>query len=544
MKSPLHILHLEDNPNDAALIQSTLETDGISCATTCVQTRDDFLSVLEYGGIDLIFSDFTMPTFDGLSATKMVRERWPQLPIILVSGTLGEERAVDALKNGATDYVLKERLARLAPAVRRAMKEVETRAERERLERQVIESQKMEVIGQLAAGVAHDFNNILAVIMGYSNLIIADLDPESPMRKYAEEIRHASERAVGLTRQLLVFSRKQIVKLVVLNLNDVVKDIQSMLRRLIGEHIILTINAGKETGHIKADVGYIGQVMMNLVVNARDAMPIGGKLSITTSNVTLDENYTRKYKKVIPGDYVMLTVTDTGTGMTEEVKAHLFEAFFTTKPFGKGTGLGLSTCQTIVQQSGGHIDIESEVGAGATFKVYFPRVNQAVEVTDNPIPTGPVPRGTETLLLVEDESSVRHLACNILELQGYNVLRANNGKEALQIVREHKGFPISLVVTDVIMPLMSGKVMAEWLKAIYPDLKILFTSGYTDDAISQHGVLDAGVEFLAKPYAPATLAIRVRAMLDKETDTAMVRKQSVAGKQKKSGTVKKNVRLV
>jgi signal transduction histidine kinase len=539
MKSPLQILHLEDDPDDATLIQSTLESDGIACAVTRVQTREDFVAMLEYGGIDLIFSDFTMPAFDGLSATKIVRERWPEVPIILVSGTLGEERAIDSLKNGATDYVLKARLGRLGPSVRRAMKEVETRAERDRLERQVIESQKMEVVGQLAAGVAHDFNNILAVIMGYSNLIIADLDPESPMRKYAEEIRHASERAVGLTRQLLVFSRKQIVKLVVLNLNDVVKDIQSMLRRLIGEHIILTINAGKETGHIKADVGYIGQVMMNLVVNARDAMPIGGKLSITTSNVTLDENYTRKYKKVIPGDYVMLTVTDTGTGMTEEVKAHLFEAFFTTKPFGKGTGLGLSTCQTIVQQSGGHIDIESEVGAGATFKVYFPRVNQAVEVTDNPIPTGPAPRGTETLLLVEDESSVRHLACNILELQGYNVLRANNGKEALQIVREHKGFPISLVVTDVIMPLMSGKVMAEWLKAIYPDLKILFTSGYTDDAISQHGVLDAGVEFLAKPYAPATLAIRVRAMLDKETDTAMVRKQSVAGKQKKSGAAKK-----
>jgi signal transduction histidine kinase len=539
MKSPLHILHLEDDPNDASLIQSTLESEGIACATTRVQTREDFVAVLEYGGIDLVFSDFTMPAFDGLSATKIMRERWPELPIILVSGTLGEERAVDALKNGATDYVLKNRLARLAPSVRRAMKEVETQAERERLERQIIESQKMEVIGQLAAGVAHDFNNILAVIMGYSNLIIADLEPDSVVRRSAEEIRHASERAVGLTRQLLVFSRKQIVKLVVLDLNDVVKDLNSMLRRLIGEHVILTMNPGAELGRVKADVGYVGQVLMNLAVNARDAMPIGGKLTVTTKNVTLDENYTRKYKKVVPGEYVMLSVTDTGTGMSDEVKAHLFEPFFTTKAFGKGTGLGLSTCQTIVNQSGGHIDVESEVGHGTTFNVYFPRVEQPLEVTTQPVLTGPLPRGTETLLLVEDESSVRHLACNILELQGYSVLRANNGKDALRIVREHKGFPISLVVTDVIMPLMSGKVMAEWLKTVYPDLKILFTSGYTDDALSQHGVLEPGVEFLAKPYAPATLALRVRAMLDKETDTTVVRKQTVTGKQKHPGSAKK-----
>jgi signal transduction histidine kinase len=525
MKSPLQILHLEDDPHDATLIQSLLETDGIACAMTRVETRDDFVAVLEYGGIDMIFSDFTMPEFDGMTATKIVRERWPELPIILVSGTLGEERAIDALKNGATDYVLKGRLNRLAPAVRRAMKEVETRTDRERLERQVIESQKMEVIGQLAAGVAHDFNNILAVIMGYSNLIMADLEPDDPTRKYAEEIRHASERSVGLTRQLLVFSRKQIVKLVVLDLNDVIQDLATMLRRLVGEHIQMTIVPGKEIGRIKADVGYIGQVLMNLVVNARDAMPIGGKLTIATENVTLDASYTRKFKRVVPGDYVMLSVADTGTGMTEEVKAHLFEAFFTTKPFGKGTGLGLSTCQTIVNQSGGHIDIESELGKGSTFKIYFPRVEQPVDVAAKPVPTGPAPRGTETVLLVEDESAVRHLACNILESQGYKVLQASNGKDALRVVREHKGEPIQLVVTDVIMPMMSGKVMSEWLKTIYPQLKILFTSGYTDDVISHHGVLEPGVEFLAKPYAPATLGTRVRALLDNETDTAVLRKE-------------------
>jgi CheY-like chemotaxis protein len=254
---------------------------------------------------------------------------------------------------------------------------------------------------------------------------------------------------------------------------------------------------------------------MNLVVNARDAMPNGGKLTIATNNVTLDDNYTHTHTGASPGDYVMLSVSDTGTGMTDEVKARLFEAFFTTKLKGKGTGLGLATCQTIVQQSGGHIGVDSEVGKGTTFKIYFPRVEQPLEVAVRPIQTGPLPRGTETLLIVEDDPSVRHLAAGVLEAQGYNVLRANNGQDGLRVAREHKGSPIRLVVTDVVMPLMGGKVMAEWLKTTYPDLKILFTSGYTDDAIAQHGVLEPGVAFLPKPHTPAALARKVREMLDK-----------------------------
>jgi PAS domain S-box-containing protein len=648
MKSPLHILHLEDDPNDAALVQSTLEAGGITCAATCVQNRADFVAALEHGGIDLILSDFSLPAFDGFSAAELVRSKWPDIPLILVSGTLGEEQAVDSLKGGATDYVLKGHLSRLVPAVRRAMQEVEehdkhqraekmiqserdfseaslnslpgifflydqagkflrwnrnfervsgyateeiarmrpfdffvgderdyiakkieevftegaTNAEahftakdgtrtsyyftghtiqtegktcligigidisgREKLEAQFIEAQKMEVVGHLASGVAHDFNNILAVIVGYSDLAMQALGPKDPLRKHLGEIRHATERAAGLTRQLLIFSRKQTVLPVVLDLNDVVKDLKKMLRRLIDENIELTIVPGKQTGRVKADSGYVGQVLMNLVVNARDAMPNGGKLTIATNNVTLDENYARTHTGAIPGlpaeasakagDYVMLSVSDTGTGMTEEVKARLFEAFFTTKPKGKGTGLGLATCQTIVQQSGGHIGVYSEVGKGTTFKIYFPRVEQPMDISTKPGETSPLPRGTETLLLVEDEPAVRHLATRVLEAQGYNVLRANNGQDALHVAREHKGSPIRLVVTDVIMPLMGGKVMAEWLKTTYPDLKILFTSGYTDDAIAQHGVFDAGVEFLPKPYTPASLSCKVREMLDK-----------------------------
>jgi CheY-like chemotaxis protein len=255
---------------------------------------------------------------------------------------------------------------------------------------------------------------------------------------------------------------------------------------------------------------------MNLVVNARDAMPNGGKITIATNNATLDENYARTHTGAVPGRYVMFSVSDTGTGMTGEVKARLFEAFFTTKAKGKGTGLGLATCHTIVQQSGGYIGVYSELGKGTTFEIYFPLVDLPLDVAAKPSQTQPLPRGMETLLVVEDEPSLRHLARHVLETQGYHVLSAANGQDALHAAREHKGSPIRLVVTDVIMPLMGGKVMAEWLQTANPDLKILFTSGYTDDSITRHGVLDKGVEFLPKPYTQATMVCKVREMLDKK----------------------------
>jgi two-component system cell cycle sensor histidine kinase/response regulator CckA len=382
------------------------------------------------------------------------------------------------------------------------------------LEAQLIEAQKMEVLGHLAGGVAHDFNNILAVIMGYCNLMTADLGEDSPFKKYADEIQHAADRATGLTRQLLIFSRKQIVQPVVLDLNEVVKELNKMLRRLIDEHIEMTITPGRHLGHIRADAGHVGQVLMNLTVNARDAMPNGGKITITTENVTLDEKQALTLTGAKPGNYVRLGVSDTGTGMTADVKARVFDAFFTTKPKGKGTGLGLATCQTIVKQSGGFITLNSEPGMGATFGIYFPRVDQPLESDTHFINAGPVPRGTETLLMVEDEPDVRHLAAGVLEAQGYTVLRAANGQDALHLVREHKGPPIRLVITDVVMPVMGGKVMAEWLKTTYPDLKILFTSGYTDEAVMPAGAPDPNVQFLAKPYTPAALARKVREQLD------------------------------
>ena len=644
MKSPIHILHLEDNPADAALVQSTIKSAGIACSITCVQERHEFVGALEHGGIDLILADFSLPAFDGLSAAEIVHTKWPAIPFIFVSGTLSEERAIDSIKGGATDYVLKNRLTRLAPVVRRAMQEVEDHArnrqteaaleateerlqivfnksvlgialggkdgrsiltnaalqkmlgytaeelsrmsfiefthpddraldaelyqqllqgvrknyqiekryirkdgevvwvrlsvsvaretadhpefaiamveditERRHLEAQFVEAQKMGVVGQLASGVAHDFNNILLTIMGYTDLIALELGTDSPLKPFADEVRIAAERAAGLTRQLLIFSRKQTVQPVVLDLDATVKDLDKMLRRLIGENVEMTIVPGKQSGRIKADAGHICQLLMNLVVNARDAMPNGGHLNIATSNFTLDDNSAGKHTGAIPGDFVMLSVSDTGTGMTDEVKARLFEAFFTTKPKGKGTGLGLATCQTIIQQSGGHIEVFSEVGKGTTFKIYFPRIEQPLPVSAHPMQNEPLPRGKETLLVVEDELAVRNLARGVLENQGYEVLTASNGQEALHVVFEHQGSPIHLVITDVIMPVMGGKVMAEWLKATYPGLKFLFTSGYTDDTIAQHGVLETGVEFLSKPYTPTILARKVRAMLDKSS---------------------------
>ena len=514
MKSPLHILHLEDDPNDSALVQSMLKEGGISCTTTRVQTEKDFVAALELGGIDLILSDYTMPAFDGLSALKIARAAQPSLPVIFVSGTLGEERAIESLRSGATDYVLKGKLSRLAPAVSRAMHELEERCERQRLEAQLIEGQKMDVIGQLAAGVAHDFNNILAVIMGYCHLLKSDNISASDQLKYADEIQLASERASGLTRQLLAFSRRQTVQPVLLDLNEVVKGMDRMLRRLIDANIEMTLVLGDGTGHIHADSGYVGQVLMNLVVNARDAMPYGGKLVIETADVTLEENDDYLPLGSFPGDYVRLRVSDTGTGMTDEVKARLFEPLFTTKPPGKGTGLGLTTCQNIIHQSGGFIDVHSESGKGTTFQIYFPRQPGSVVAQAQSTAPSVLTLGTETLLVVEDEPALRHLASTVLKTLGYHVLEASNGVEGVRVVSDYKGPPIRLVIADVIMPLMGGKTMAELLKMTNPDIEVLFTSGYPDDAIMRHGVLDPSFGFLGKPYSPVVLARKVREMLD------------------------------
>ena len=386
--------------------------------------------------------------------------------------------------------------------------------EREKLEAQVRQAQKMEAVGRLAGGVAHDFNNMLTVITGYSELLLQKIGKESSMHGEVEEIKRAGERAASLTQQLLAFSRKQIIEPKVVHLDSLMAEMHKMLTRLIGEDIELQATTGKSLGSVKVDPGQFQQILMNLVVNARDAMPDGGKIVIETANVDLDEGYCALHPYVSPGRFVMLAVSDTGKGMSEEVKAHIFEPFFTTKEKGSGTGLGLATTFGAVHQAGGSIEVYSEVGVGTTFKIYLPRVEEeAVKPEKDDRPTD-LPGGTETVLIVEDEGILRNLCVQILERLGYKVLRGSNGIEAIALAQGY-GDRIDLLLTDVVMPGMSGAELATELVLLHPEMKVLFTSGYTDDAITRHGILDEGVSFIGKPYTPSALARKVREELDK-----------------------------
>jgi PAS domain S-box-containing protein len=395
---------------------------------------------------------------------------------------------------------------------------IEDITERRTLEAQVRQTSKMDAIGRLASGVAHDFNNLLTVILGFGELITADVDVADRHRKDLAEMMKAAQSAAGLTKQLLAFSRQQVLNAAPLDLNRLITEMTGMLGRLIGEHIEVALVLAPNLPMVVADRGQLEQVVMNLVVNARDAMPDGGRLTIETADVEVDRSSFPE-EAVVQGHYVMCSITDTGCGMTKETQRRLFEPFFTTKETGKGTGLGLSTTYGIVKQSKGYIWVYSEPDRGTTFKVYLPRATEHVIARSSnsvarPSRAGALPGGNETLLVVEDEPSVRNLACGVLKSKGYDVLCAANGQDALQVAREHKGSPIRLVLTDVIMPVMGGKAMAESLKVTYPDLAILFTSGYTGDAMHQAGVLDTGVAFLPKPYSLAALTRKVREMLD------------------------------
>jgi PAS domain S-box-containing protein len=386
-------------------------------------------------------------------------------------------------------------------------------AGRKHLEEQFLQSQKMEAVGRLAGGIAHDFNNLLTAIIGYSQMALLRLPSEDPLRKDIHEIETAGQRAASLTSQLLAFSRRQVIQPRVLSLNSVVADLSKMLQRVIGEDIELNSNLDSEIGFVKADCGQIEQIVMNLVVNARDAMPEGGKLTIETSTVELDEGYASEHVDVCPGPYVMMAITDTGTGMDKETESRIFEPFFTTKEQGKGTGLGLSTVYGIVKQSGGHIGVHSEQGRGTTFKLYLPQVDEdeGLPVED---PRETPAKGTETVLLVEDELQVRKFAALVLRDTGYKVLEASDGEGALSLAKQHKG-RIHLLLTDVVMPGMSGKELSERLKQHRPGIKVIFASGYTDDTILHHGVLGPEMEFIQKPFTLSGLTSKVRQVLGK-----------------------------
>jgi two-component system cell cycle sensor histidine kinase/response regulator CckA len=648
MTRPLRVLHLEDSARDAEMVRLKLDVEGLSCDILLANSKDSFEAALTREPFDVILSDYNLPGYDGVTALKQAQATQPDVPVILISGTVVEEEAVKCLHIGATDYLLKDHLDRLVPAVQRAIQEAETRRtrkfteralvqreqalrendertnfalaaarmgvweiefatnrltwsdtmaplfgltsdhapkttegffrlihpddrrateasveraiagerdyvvefraiwpngsahwvhgraqasndadgkplrllgiamdidERKSLEDQLRQAQKLEAIGQLAGGVAHDFNNLLTVILGFSEMLIERLSPDDPGRADLLEIKKAGARAAGLTRQLLAFSRKQILQPKVLDVNALIRGMESMLRRLIVEHVDLTVSLSAHGALVKMDPTQFEQILVNLAVNAADAMPRGGKFTIETASVSLDEHYQQRHLPVTPGDYVMLAVSDTGVGMDEVTSRRIFEPFFTTKEIGKGTGLGLATVYGIVKQSGGDIRVDSAPGRGTTFRIYLPQLSAGIPRSMEPSAEArDVARGSETVLLVEDDEGVRLLAQVTLERSGYRVLQAENPKEAAQLAGEFAG-PIHLLLSDVIMPESDGPRLLDRLVSARPAVRVLYMSGYADEAI-RHVLMVEGTPFLQKPFTPHALTRKVREVLD------------------------------
>jgi len=506
----IRTLLVEDEPSAVRLIQETLaEAKAVGFELTHVDHLSDALKLLGREDFDVVLLDLSLPDSQGLEALVKAQAQSPGVPIVILTSLDDETVALKAVQEGAQDYLVKGPLANalLVRSVRYAI-------ERKRLEEQLLHSQKMESLGRLAGGVAHDINNLLTPILGYAQLGTMELPADHPALSCLQEIQVNAQRAATFTRQLLAFSRRQVVELKVISLNDLILDADKMLRRLIGEDIELVTLPASRLGLVKVDPGQMEQVLMNLAVNARDAMPNGGKLTIKTGDVTVAQSTARRHPQVPAGEYVTLTVSDTGVGMTEETKTHLFEPFFTTKEKGKGTGLGLSTCYGIIRQHGGFISISSELGHGTNVQVYLPRAESGSTPQHQPSETGQLPRGKETILLVEDEPAVRELVARVLRNQGYTLLQAANGDEGLRVARQHGPQKIHLLLTDVVMPLMGGTELAQRMRALNPQAKVLFTSGYTDDTLLHHGVPESGMEFLQKPFTPSALARKVRAVLD------------------------------
>jgi signal transduction histidine kinase len=513
MRTPLRVLLVEDQENDATLLLAELDRLAYDVVSERVETAEAMSAALSGQKWDLIFCDFSLPQFGAVQALSLCRDRAIDIPFIIVSGSIGEEEAVESMRLGALDFLPKGRLARLGPAITRALREAGERQARRAAEARLKRAEKLEAIGQLAGGVAHDFNNLLGVIQGYGELLMKELSGDEPRQARLVAILRAASRGATLTRQLLTFSRQHPFEARPLDLNAVVTEMEAMLRRLISEDIQIVTVLMEGLHLVKADPAQFEQVVMNLAINARDAMSGGGRLIIETSNVDLDDTYILSHPDAQPGPYALLTVSDTGHGMSPDTVAHIFEPFFTTKEPGKGTGLGLATVYGIVRQSGGHIAVYSEPGQGSTFKVYLPRTDESVTTLPTPRAPEVLPAGSETVLLVEDDPTLKAVIQELLQDGGYTVIAGPSPEASLAAAADHKG-PIHLMLTDVVMPRMSGPEAAAHVKAARPTMKVLYMSGYASAAAEHQTDLPQSAAFLQKPFTGDALLRKVRETLE------------------------------